>query len=403
MKMKIFLAGLFLLTTTTVRAEEFPGGNTNIEDEFTKGFSESTGMQESDRREVEADRLKIGGSLQAEYQAYLLENPQRDVILSPMTLEMYLDSQLKNDIRAFFKGRLIHDASIDESVASPLTGNFEKQSTGVLDEMKLSFHTKRKVFWTLGKQKIKWGASKFWNPTDFLNLETRDFLRQEDLRSGVSMIKAHVPWKSMNFYAIAVNEAAIEAKQTGAAARAEIPFATAEWTVSSYARQGQPTRIGSDLSFALWDFDVYVEGAQTDRGNSQQVSGGVTYEFKYSDEDTASVGLEGFWQEDGATTTADYSSLVTAGTWNPFHIASSYVALNVILLKPGSFNDSNYVLYAVRNNVDESQYYRLAWSYTGITDIYWMLALGGRLGDAGSEMKYFDQTWDALAQVRVQF
>ena len=139
MRTKIVFLVFFLLLAFQAAAEDFPGETTNLEDEFNKGFSADKGMKESDQKEVDADRLKIGGSLKAEWYSYLTENPQDDFLLSPMTLDLYLDSQLKNDVRAFFKGRLIHDASVDETVPNPLTGSLDKQSAAVLDEMKTSW------------------------------------------------------------------------------------------------------------------------------------------------------------------------------------------------------------------------------------------------------------------------
>ena len=216
MKKWVKLLSVAIIVSSISFAEEFPSGSAQVEDDFEKGFSKSKGMQDEDHRMVEADRLKIGGYLQTEYMAYQLENAAaQDFIISPMTLEMYLDAQMKNDVRAFFKGRLIHDSSVNEALPSPLTGGVQKQNNSYLDEMKISFHSHRKIFWTVGRQKIKWGASKFWNPTDFLNLQKYDFLRQEDLRSGISMVKAHIPWRDANFYVLGVNEAAAESSQTG--------------------------------------------------------------------------------------------------------------------------------------------------------------------------------------------
>tara|TARA_B110001454_G_scaffold183141_1_gene178095 strand:- start:29382 stop:30602 length:1221 start_codon:yes stop_codon:yes gene_type:complete len=404
-KMLKSLIVVFLLASIA-RTEEFPGETptTAIEDEFEKGFSKNKGMRDEDHRFVEGDRLKIGGYLQAEWMAYQLENSAtQDFITSPMTLELYMDAQLRNDVRAFFKGRLLHDASVDESVPSPFTGAPQKQNSSVLDEMKISFHTQRKIFWTIGRQKIKWGASKFWNPTDFLNMQKRDFLRQEDLRSGVSMVKAHIPWKDANFYILGVNEAASESSQNGLGGRFELPFQTAEWSVSSYSRKGQKTKLGSDISFAMGDFDVYFEGAQTDFATDKSASGGLSYEFKYNDEDTAMLGVEGFWQENGVDDKASYMALVTSGKFVPFYVGKSYTAASLYMLKPGSWNNSNVLFFAMSNNNDRSQYYRVTWIYTGASDLQWTVALGGRTGATGSEMKLFNQTYDGWVQMRVAF
>lgn len=402
----LFLCLSFLLASSYSWSEDFPGGSssTSMDDEFEKGFSDKKGMLDSDHKDVEADRLKIGGYMQAEWMTFMLKDaPQKDYVTSPMTLEMYLDAQLKNDVRGFFKGRLLNDASIDESKPDPLTGINRKQSSAYLDEMKISFNSNRKIFWTIGRQKVKWGASKFWNPTDFINSQKRDFIRTEDLRTGISMVKAHIPWKDANFYVLGVNEAASESSQNGVGGRFELPINTSEWSVSAYSRKGDLTKIGSDVSFALGDFDVYFEGAQTDQGTQKAASGGLVYEFKYNEDDLAGIGLESFWQENGASDKADYTVMLAKGNFIPFYAGKSYSSASVFLNKPGSWNFSNILLYAIRNNSDSSNYYRVTWIYSGITDMQWTVALGARTGDAGSEMKMFNQTYDGWLMMRVSF
>lgn len=394
-----------LLLTPPLFAEDFPGSeSTNLEDEFKKGFSENQGMQSSDQKTVDTDRLKIGGSLQAEYMLYTFENVARtDYISTPMTLEIYMDSQLKDDVRVFGRGRLVHDASVDELTPSPLTGLAQKQTTSSLDELKLSFQTKHKVFWTLGKQKIKWGASKFWNPTDFINIQKRDFFRAEDSRAGTSMIKAHVPLGSSNVYLIGINDKASELAQVATAARVEIPISTSELSFTSYSRKGLPNKYGSDFSFALFDFDFYIEGAKSDQINDQSISGGATYQFKYNDEDSVALSAEGFWQENGADTTASYTNLVLSGRWVPFYVAKSYALASVYLPEPGSFNDSDYNFYFIQNTIDKSCYYRASWIYKGMSDLTWTVAIGSRSGENGTEMKILNQGLDGSLQLRAVF
>lgn len=407
-KSKFLLAAIMTaVLVNPAYAEDFPGGNSSsdLEAAFKKGFSDEGGMQEHDKKAIDADRLKIGGMLQSEWQVYTIENSstRKDFTTNPMTLELYLDSQLKEDVRAFFRGRLIHDGSIDESLPSPITGLTQKQTTSSLDEMKLSLNTNNKIFWTLGRQKIKWGAAKFWNPTDFLNSQKRDFLKSEDARSGITMIKAHIPWNEANGYLIAVNDKSNETSQNGAAARIEVPFSTAEWTFSSYSRRGQATKIGTDISFALGDFDIYLEGAQSDQQLDKSASGGLSYQFKYSEDDNIALGLEGFWQENGNDNKSVYPTLVATNKFVPFFIARTYGLFTVLLQKPGSWNNSSFMLYAFFNGSDKSQFYRLSWSYSGYSDLQILAALGARSGDAGSEMKYFNQGLDAYLQMKVAF
>jgi hypothetical protein len=398
--MKLLFLSFIFLFGTHGKAEDFPSTSVT-EDEFTRGFDTSKGMKESDKDEVSADRLKIGGSLQAEWQDYTTQST--DYLFSPMTLELYLDSTLKNDIRAFFRGRFIHDPSIDESIPSPLTGLSQKQDSSVIDEMNLRFHSNRKIFWTIGAQKLKWGASKFWNPTDFINLQRRDLLRQEDLRKGISMVKAHVPINDSNLYLIAVNENSAATKQVGAAVKYELPFSSGEWSLSGYSRLGLSTKIGTDLSMAIGDTDVYIEAAQSDTGRDKSISGGISYEVKYSDDDNVAFGLEGFWQENGTENKATYATSLAAGTFIPFYVGKKYELFSVTLLKPGSWNYSNILFYVIQNSSDQSQYYRLTWIYNGMSDATWTAAIGARSGASDTEMKFLGQNLDGLLQVRLVF
>lgn len=404
---QLLFFALFLSPFSSARADDFPGENSssNIEEAFKKGFSEDGGMQDDDKRALDADRLKIGGKLQSEWQIYTIENSstRKDFVTNPMTLEMYLDSQLKDDVRSFFRGRLIYDGSIDESDLSPVTGLAQKQTTSSLEEMKLSLNTNKRIFWTFGKQKIKWGASKFWNPTDFINNQRRDFLKAEDVRSGITMIKAHIPWEEANGYLIAVNDGANETNQTGAAARIEVPLSAAEWTLSSYSRKGQATKFGTDVSLALGDFDLYVEWAESNQPFDKSASGGLTYQFKYSDDDTVSLGLEGFWQENGYDNKSSYSALIATNEFIPFFLGRTYGLLTIFLPNPGAWNNSSFMSYAFLNGSDKSRYYRLTWSYEGFSDLKLMSALGARAGESGTEMKYFNQGIDAYLQMKVEF
>lgn len=391
------------LSGSNAWGEDFPGGDESRQ-ELDKAFGDKGGVQSEDHQFLDKDRLKIGGTLLAEWWAYRLPQSTPDQYLTnPMTLEMYMDSQLRNDIRFFFRGRMVNDPTVDESKVSPLTGAAQRATTSSLDELKFNFHTQRKIFWTIGRQKIKWGAGQFWNPTDFINQERRNFLRQEDLRQGVSMVKAHVPWGNANFYALAVNEKAQESAQNGIGGRFEIPFSRGEWTGSIYSRRGQETLLGSDLSLAVWDFDVYAEAAQTDKGNARATTLGLTYAVKYSDEDTVNFSFEHFRQEDGIDDISQYTSLLLAGKWNPFFIAKAYSAFFVYLPSPGNWNDTSFSLSVIRNCNDKSSYTRLNWSYTGQRDIAWTVALGSHQGDPGTETRLGNLSEDLWVMAKLGF
>lgn len=384
-----FVALYVLLAIAPVaRAEEFPQGGGASIDEFEQGFSEEKGVSKAEKESVESDRLKIGGHYRFEVDYYRLpESGTSNWVQNPHTIWLYFDSRLKGDTRLFLKGKGVYDPAVNESSASPLTGVSLRKSSASVDELKVQFQVEKKVFVTAGVQKIKWGTGQFWNPTDFLNTEARDFLQTEDIRSGIGLIKVHVPVNAMNFYLIGNFDNATTNQSVGAALRAEVPFSSGEFSLTRYQRSGSMPLSGLDLSVGIGDFDVIAEGALSDDGTTRTAVGGVSYQHQYSDDDSLIVSLEGYWNEKGATSSASYGSLLAAGRWIPFHVGKAYELLSLTLPKPGQWNQSTFQLFAIRNHFDESMYYRTAYTWTGLNDVTLGANVGVRSGATGTEMR----------------
>ena len=69
----------------------------------------------------------------------------------------------------------------------PSTGGLTAGARGprvVLDQLWVNFDVGGRVFVTAGKQHVKWGVGKFWNPTDYLQPVTRNPLAVFDERVG---------------------------------------------------------------------------------------------------------------------------------------------------------------------------------------------------------------------------
>ena len=67
----------------------------------------------------------------------------------------------------------------------------------LLDQAWLRFDLGRTLFITAGKQHVKWGTSRFWNPTDFLQRK-RNPLEPFDVRTGVNMVKLPIRFMKIN-------------------------------------------------------------------------------------------------------------------------------------------------------------------------------------------------------------
>lgn len=397
-------------------AEEFPGGSTPTQmptdEEFEQGFGEKTGLTSADREGIELDRLKLGGMLWNELLYSRLSASSsvgRSAYFSnPNSLWLYLDARLKDDVRGFVKLREIYDPT-------PATG----KSTTDLEELKLQFTLKKRVFFTVGKQKIKWGSGKFWNPTDFLNEQTRNFFYSQDLRSGVTLIKAHMPVGASNFYLIEKLDDAHQPAGLGHAMRAEVPIEASEIAASALLRNGRDPQFGLDVSTALWELDGYAEfaysggnrktfysrtGSATAPDRDQTAwTVGLNYEAIYQDKDSMVFALEYFNQALGYTDPAVYPTILAAGAYSPFYLSRHYGMFMVQLPKPGTWNDVTFTLFNLVNLTDRSAMSRVESLIDLYEDLQLNLAVGVHYGEGNGEFKQGGQSFDLASRLMIVF
>lgn len=251
-----------------------------------------------------------------------------------------------------------------------LTGTTAQNPTVALDQLWLRFDIARTVYLTVGRQKVRWGTARVWYPTDFLNAQPRDPFNPFDVRLGVNMVKVHVPIEKLgwNFYGyglfdnIGAGNSQLTLGNLGGALRAEFVVWQAELGVGAVWMNGRRPRYGVDLSLPLGPFDVYgevalrdgrdfvvtrapsdtkfqsfIDAAQTaglrnalggedfltayqdelakfdvtiGRGTGvyAQVSGGLSWQFNYTDKNLGILALEYFYNPAGYTNPIEYQA-----------------------------------------------------------------------------------------------
>ncbi len=346
------------------------------------------------------ERIAIGGRLWLRTNLSVPEvddlAPEQVTASSPNFLDLYVDTRPNDSLRAYASTRLYHDWS----VLPGDTGTFgdERQVSRVLlDQLWLKFDVARRVYVTAGRQRVKWGAGRFWNPTDVLNRQRLDALAFFDERTGVSLLKVHVPVESIgaNLYAVAdlegVNAAWTPEEQgdmrvsgPGGALRAEWAVGPGEFTASLGARPGGPMRVGADASVGLGWFDLRVEGALRHGGDAHrwegvfdpttftlpekvdrdddwipQIVAGLEVPVRLNDEDTLNLGVEAFWNDEGYSDAELYTWLLASGEFQPFYLGRQYVAGYAFLQGPGSWNDTTFTTSVLGNLSDASWTSRL--------------------------------------------
>ena len=416
-----YLFFVFLVTISSNSfAEDFPF-DPSSEKEFRKGFGENQGISLEDKDDSESDRAKIGGTAWSELQySRINSDDNRNYLFNPNYLWVYLDSRLRGDTRGYIKGKLTFDPTIGiTGRSSPITGTTTSRTTTGLEEFKLLFNVNKKVFFTVGKQKIKWGAAKFWNPTDFMNSEKRDLIYTDDRRGGVSLGKAHIPVGASNFYVITSFDDAKTIEDVGGAARIEVPIGTSEFSISASGRRGRKALFGADFSAGIYDFDVYSELGFS-RGSDQPYfnatgtyfrenesvynsASGISYEYKYSDSDTISFGLEYFYNDSGYNNRNDYVFVLENNAYTPYFLSKHYGMFLISLPAPGNLNYWSFSLMNFVNLTDRSAITRLATTVTAIQDLRCEFAVGYHYGDTKGEFKMGNQLVDSSLLVRIDF
>lgn len=398
------------------------------------------------------DPLRIGGMLYLRSQFFAQEDtaPADWRVASPNLLDVFLDVRPNDRVRAFTLGRLFYDPTLDGATSSPYRlppevmqalGLTQANPRGNLDQLWVNFDVARRVFVTAGKQHVKWGVGRLWTPSDFLHREPRDPLDPFDARTGVTMVKAHLPWEARgwNLYGVALLEDPRHGGGTStgtlggipAGGRAEIVLGTVELGADVLAGRGARPRWGVDVSAGVWDFDLHAEAAfgaararwrernpsapiialpggdpryvlEQPKGLSPQVVVGGTWEAKYSDEDALTVGAEYFFQESGYEDPHVYpflafgapaitsSGLVRQdpGAFTAFHMGRHYAGAFLLLPSPGSWNDTSFTLSVLGNISDKSAVIRLDHSVLVLTYLRVETFVQGHVGARGGEFRF---------------
>jgi hypothetical protein len=380
--------------------------------------------------------LQIGGQLylRAQTTASGGEYPDAWSFDAPSLLDLYLDARPNPRVRGFILGRMSYDPTLYPNGTTPMLGTMTtgalaggnptgfstfsntRGPTSLLDQMWIRFDIEQKVFITAGKQHVRWGTGRFWQPTDYLHQQKRNPLDVFDARGGTTMLKLNVPWeeKGWNFYGFAVaedpNAPTPTLREVAGAFRAEVVLAGIELGADTYLRRDQKARFGFDASTGIWDFDVYTDiairpgddfvhyfpdGQLTGfSGYETQAVFGLNYSRKYNDNDMWTAGVEYFYNHPGYTDSSAYPTLIGAAfTGNPaalpfFYLGRHYGAVFVTFPAPYSWNYTTFTLSTLGNLSDQSFITRLDYSVTFLTHLTFEAFAGVHYGHLGGEFRF---------------
>jgi hypothetical protein len=369
------------VVTEPAAAENQPGENASEAAEDALFASPSSPPQAAP--EGRFDPLAIGGQAYLRLTSSVADRGKASAqrLSMPNLIDLYLDARPDERVRAFVQGRLRYDPTAIGG--QDLLGRPTQPTSALLDQLWLKTDIGRAVYLTVGQERIKWGASRLWNPTDFANLARRDPVAFFDERVGVPMVKVHVPWETLNVYALALLGGADHLGDLAGALRVEWAGASWEVSASAVAGAGRKTAFGMDLSAAVGPVDVTLEAALTDERATPvysgafdpaagllptgtpdgrwrpAVSGSVLWSTGVFDNDLLTLGAEGFWNPIGAPDDSLYAWQLLTGALSPFYLGRAYAALFAFLPAPGSWDRWSFNLSALGNLSDRSGLVRL--------------------------------------------
>ena len=354
------------------------------------------------------EQVNVGGRLEGRTDWQLRDNQKAGdaPLTSTFKADLSLEAKQSEELKGLFRVRFIEGISgaANESRSSSANGNQNNSGSVngsdnqngtrnvLIDEALLRFNSNQTVFYTIGKQHIKWGSARFWNPTDFLARESKDPFANFDARLGVWLAKIHIPIESSgsNFYALVDFSESSRLKDLRGALRVEQAVAgSSEVALSLVGAEKGPNKVGVDLSSALGAVDFYVEAAKVYRmpgvelttgdfnlaslrlpdersrkGKSYVLAaGGIAYSFNYTDSDSATVGAEYF--ENGLGYADKKTALYALATGNSSYLSTArrYIAGYFRLPNPFSWNSTTYSVSGIHNMVDKSTVLRAGMQY----------------------------------------
>ena len=305
-------------------------------------------------------------------------------------LDAFADVRPNDRIRGYAQLRFNFDYTVEPGEVSDFGQPLEAFSLQ-LAQVWAKFDLGRVAYVTAGRQRIRWGTGRFWNPSDFVNQEIRNSVDFFDQRVGVDMLKVHFPFEALgwNLYLISSFASVDVLNDTALAARAELLFGELELSLSTSVKQDAPLRFGADVSAGVWIFDVRGE-AVVSRGLGRKLFegeldfengvvpeerdpddddwwfqgvAGVEASFNYTDSDSFSVGAEYFYNQAGYRSAELYPFLFLNNGFVPLYTGTHYAAVYGFAQAPFDFDDLSLTLSTLANLSDVSFLSRLDVQY----------------------------------------
>lgn len=183
-------------------------------------------------------------------ESYIFKNPymaHNGTFFGNATANLLLDARYKEGIKGFANADLVYkygDASDYDQF---------------LRELFFDVNIGQAVYFRIGKQYLEWG-NNFWNPSDLINVEKKDFLDPDKNFEGVRGIKLHVPFGTdYNLYGFINLEDVGSLEDVAWSGKFEFLLGDTELAFSGWYKEGFDPVFGFDFSTRLLRMDIQGE------------------------------------------------------------------------------------------------------------------------------------------------
>ncbi|MGE5583262.1 MAG: hypothetical protein ACM3X9_12110 [Bacillota bacterium] len=290
MKLRIFLLCL-LVSAGGLLAQAWPAlaeDQTINEDELFSGgdtvVSQEKVVNDNTGEELKENHIGFSGQFAAET-FYINFNPDydwtglggqdQDLLANQIAADFFLDVRLKQGVKGFLSFNSTYYPALTGAQKSlmGLPADTKSYTAYTVNEFFIDTNLNNRVYFRTGKQLLKWGAGYFWNPTDLINIDKKDFSDLEKIREGTYGEKVQLPFgtrKNVYFF-VGMNEAST-LDNVSLAGKYEFLVGNTEMSVSAVARKGFKPVYGYDFSGRLGDVDVRGEVALMPGGNQRTMN-----------------------------------------------------------------------------------------------------------------------------------
>jgi hypothetical protein len=242
-----------------------PGNTENLAETYTEKKSVNfTGQLRFDSYyAVKRDWLKGKGSFDSNQLMVYTEG------------DLFLDVRLKKGIKAFMDLGIYNlSSALPSSDVTEGSGLSSGSGSSYVDfkELFLDFNKDREIYFRVGKQFLKWGTTYFWNPTDLVNQDKRNFLDLNRIRSGTYGTKMHIPiGLDRNLYVFLDTSDVDNLDGFACATKYEFILGSSEVGLSMWNKKNRTSVYGVDFSGRLFGFDLKGELALSYGSNANRL------------------------------------------------------------------------------------------------------------------------------------